>query len=192
MGMKILVFDNYDSFTYNLVHIIRELGYDKGMDIYRNDKIGLDEVNRYDKILLSPGPGVPKDAGIMEKLIERYAPGKSILGICLGHQGIAEVFNAELYNMPIVLHGITTEARILAKEDYIFKGVPESLRVCRYHSWAVVPETVNGKLEITAVDELGVVMGIRHKDYDVRGLQFHPEAYLTEYGIQMIKNWLKK
>jgi len=189
--MKILVFDNYDSFTYNLVHIIRELGYDEGMEIFRNDKIALEKINRYDKILLSPGPGVPKDAGIMETLIEHYAPTKSILGICLGHQGIAEVFDAELYNMPVVLHGITTEARILAQEDYIFNGVPESLKVCRYHSWAVVPETVNGNLEITAVDAFGVVMGVRHKNYDVRGLQFHPEAYLTEYGIRMIENWLK-
>ena len=190
--MKILVFDNYDSFTYNLVHIIRELGYDEGMEIFRNDKIALDRIDRYDKILLSPGPGIPKDAGIMEKLIEHYAPTKSILGICLGHQGIAEVFDAELYNMPVVLHGITTKARILTQEDYIFNGVPESLKVCRYHSWAVVPETVNGNLEVTAVDEFGVVMGVRHKNYDVRGLQFHPEAYLTEYGIRMIENWLKK
>jgi anthranilate synthase component 2 len=189
--MRILVFDNYDSFTYNLVHIIRDLGYGMHMDIARNDKIGLDEVDKYDKILLSPGPGVPKDAGIMENLIARYAPSKSILGVCLGHQGIAEVFNAQLYNMTVVLHGVTTRANIVASEDYIYEGVPESIYVCRYHSWAVVPETVNGKLEITALDDEGVVMGIRHKDYDVRGLQFHPEAYLTEYGIRMMENWLK-
>jgi anthranilate synthase component 2 len=190
--MKILVFDNYDSFTYNLVHIIRELGYDEGMDIYRNDKIALDKIEKYDKILLSPGPGLPRDAGIMENLIRRYASAKSILGVCLGHQGIAEVFDAELYNMPLVYHGVTTEAKILTGGDYIFEGVPESLKVCRYHSWAVVPETVNGNLEITAVDESGVVMGIRHREFDVRGLQFHPEAYLTEFGKQMMENWLKK
>ena len=189
---RLLVIDNYDSFTYNLVHIIRELGYGEEMDIYRNDKIALDEIEKYDKILLSPGPGVPRDAGIMENLIRRYAPVKSILGICLGHQGIAEVFDAELYNMPLVYHGVTTEAKILAGEDYIFEGVPESLKVCRYHSWAVVPDTVNGNLEITAVDKSGVVMGIRHKEFDVRGLQFHPEAYLTEFGKQMMENWLKK
>jgi anthranilate synthase component 2 len=191
MGMKILVFDNYDSFTYNLVHIIRELGYGGQMDIVRNDKIHLEEIDVYDKILLSPGPGVPKDAGIMEKLIEEYGPRKSIMGVCLGHQGIAEVFNAELYNMPIVLHGITTKIRILTSEDFLFEGIPEEIKVCRYHSWAVVPETVQGDLEITAVDNEGVVMALRHKNYDVRGLQFHPEAYLTEHGKLMVENWLK-
>jgi anthranilate synthase component 2 len=190
--MKILVFDNYDSFTYNLVHIIRELDYGDRMDIFRNDKIDMNDIEQYDKILLSPGPGVPKDAGIMEKLIERYAPSKSILGVCLGHQGIAEVFNAQLYNMPVVLHGVTTAVNILTGEDYLFNSIPSSLNVCRYHSWAVIPETINGNLEVTAVDELGIVMGIRHKQYDVRGLQFHPEAYMTEYGIKIMENWLKK
>jgi anthranilate synthase component 2 len=154
--MKILVFDNYDSFTYNLVHIIRELGYGEHMDIVRNDKIELEEIGVYDKILLSPGPGVPKDAGIMERLIAEYASSKSIMGVCLGHQ-----------------------------------GVPETIKVCRYHSWAVVPETVKGDLEITAIDDDGVVMALKHKNYDVRGLQFHPEAYLTEHGKLMVENWLK-
>jgi anthranilate synthase component 2 len=190
-GMKILVFDNYDSFTYNLVHIIRELGFGKNLDVFRNDKISLHEVDRYDKILLSPGPGVPRDAGIMEELIMEYGPKKSILGICLGHQGIAEVYEAELYNMPLVLHGVTTMSRLIVPDDPIFKGVPQSLRVCRYHSWSVKTETVNGSLEITAVDDENVVMGIRHKEYDVKGLQFHPEAYLTEYGKIMIENWLQ-
>ena len=189
--MKILVFDNYDSFTYNLVHIIRDLGYGRGMDIYRNDKISIEDVKEYDKILLSPGPGLPRDAGIMEELIEEYAPLKSILGVCLGHQGIAEVFNAELYNMPIVLHGITTRVTINSRDEKIFEGLPDQINVCRYHSWAVVPETINGLLEITAMDEEGVVMGIRHKKYDVHGVQFHPEAYMTEYGIKIIDNWLK-
>ena len=187
---RILVFDNYDSFTYNLVHIIRELGYDRYLDIYRNDKIHLDEVERYDKILLSPGPGLPKDAGVMEQLIERYAPDKSILGICLGHQGISEVFGAALYNMPIVLHGITTPIDLIIEDDVLFKGLPAKLNVCRYHSWAVVNDSLNSNLEITAIDEEGVIMGIRHYSYDVRGLQFHPEAYLTEHGIKMIENWL--
>ena len=190
--MKILVFDNYDSFTYNLVHIIRELGYGEEMDIYRNDKLTLEEVDRYDRILLSPGPGLPADAGIMEALIRKYAPTKNILGICLGHQGIAEVFNATLFNMPVVLHGVTTRTRILRSDDELFRDLPEHLKVCRYHSWAVKPETVNGSLEITAVDEDGTVMGIRHKEYAVRGLQFHPEAYLTESGKIIIKNWLKQ
>ncbi len=189
--MRILVFDNYDSFTYNLVHIIRELGYGSDLEIYRNDKIDLDKVVRYDKILLSPGPGVPKDAGIMESLIKHYGAAKSILGICLGHQAIAEVYRAELYNMPIVLHGVTTRSKLLIPGDPLFKGVPEYWQVCRYHSWSVRPETVNGDLEVTAIDDDGVVMGIRHKQFDVRGLQFHPEAYLTEYGKIMINNWLR-
>jgi anthranilate synthase component II len=189
--MRILVFDNYDSFTYNLVHIIRELGCGEQMDIFRNDKITLREVDRYDRILLSPGPGLPVDAGIMEPLIREYASSKSILGICLGHQGIAEVFNASLFNMPVVLHGVTTRTRILKTGDEIFRNLPEQLQVCRYHSWAVKPETINGSLEITAVDEDGTVMGIRHKDYRVWGLQFHPEAYLTEHGKIIIENWLK-
>ena len=188
---KILVFDNYDSFTYNLVHIIRELGYDKHMDICRNDKISFEEIENYDKILLSPGPGIPKDAGIMEQLIEGYGPYKSILGICLGHQGISEVFGSEIYNMPIVLHGITTPVKIISENEILFEGLPKEINVCRYHSWAVVPESVNSDLEITAIDEQGVIMGIRHNKYDVRGLQFHPEAYLTEYGIKMMENWLK-
>jgi len=190
--MKILVFDNYDSFTYNLVHIMRELGYGPSLEIYRNDKISLDQVNKYDKILLSPGPGIPKNAGIMEKLIARYAPSKSILGICLGHQGIAEVFNATLFNMPVVLHGITTRTRLIKTNDLLFKGLPEYLNVCRYHSWAVKKETINSEIEITAVDEDGTVMGIRHKKYSVWGLQFHPEAYLTEYGKILINNWLNQ
>ena len=190
--MRILVFDNYDSFTYNLVHIIRELGYGSSVDIHRNDKITLREVEKYDKILLSPGPGIPLNAGIMEALIQKFAPSKSILGICLGHQGIAEVFQAELFNMPVVLHGVTTRTRILKPEDVIFKNVPEYLKVCRYHSWAVRPDSINGSLEITAVDEDGTVMGIRHRDYAVWGLQFHPEAYLTEHGKIIIHNWLNQ
>ena len=189
--MKILVFDNYDSFTYNLVHIIRYLRYDREMDIFRNDKIPIEAIGKYDKILLSPGPGIPSEAGIMEDLIAEYASSKSILGVCLGHQGIAEVFDAELYNMPIVLHGITTGTTIKCRDEKLFDGIPDQINVCRYHSWAVVPETVNGSLEITAVDNMGEVMGIRHKKYDVHGVQFHPEAYMTEYGIKMIDNWLK-
>lgn len=188
--MKILVFDNYDSFTYNLVHIIRDLGFVENMDIFRNDKINLEAVSRYDKILLSPGPSLPKDAGIMLDLIRTYSSSKSILGICLGHQGIAEVFNARLFNMPLVLHGVTTRTKLLKRDEKLFKGLPESFAVCRYHSWAVIPESVNGELLVTAVDEDGTVMGIRHKTYDVQGLQFHPEAYLTENGRIIIENWL--
>ncbi len=189
--MKILVLDNYDSFTYNLVHIIRELGYGDQLDIYRNDKITLDEVDKYDKILLSPGPGIPSEAGIMLDLIDRYGSKKSILGICLGHQAIGEVYGAQLYNMPHVLHGVGTTIHLTIKEDYIFKEVPESFMVCRYHSWAVVKDTINGDLEINSIDEDDIVMGVSHKKFDVRGLQFHPESIVTENGKTMMKNWLE-
>ena len=188
--MRILVLDNYDSFTYNLVHIIRELGYGDVLDIYRNDKISVDEVEVYDKILLSPGPGIPSEAGIMLDLIQRHAMRKSILGICLGHQGIGEVFGARLYNMSEVLHGVGKRIRISDPGEYLFEGLPSEFTGCRYHSWALDGSTVNGDLRITARDEDGVVMGISHRVYDVRGLQFHPESILTEHGIAMIRNWL--
>lgn len=189
--MKILVLDNYDSFTYNLVHIIRELGYGNSMDVVRNDKIALDAVDKYDKILLSPGPGIPIEAGVMLDLIRKYGPTKSILGICLGHQGIGEVYGAKLYNMKEVLHGVGTSVKLLKPDDYLFGGIPEEFMVCRYHSWAVEGNTVNGQLLINSVDDHGIVMGLSHKAYDVRGLQFHPESILTENGKQLIKNWLE-
>ncbi len=188
--MKILVLDNYDSFTYNLVHIVRELGFGKQMDIYRNDKIALSAVDKYDKILLSPGPGIPEEAGIMLDLIDQYGSKKSILGICLGHQGIGEVYGAKLYNMPVVLHGIGTAVKVIKQDEPLFNSVPASFQVCRYHSWAVVPESVPDSMDITSVDEDGIVMGISHKKYDVRGLQFHPESIITEHGKTMMKNWL--
>jgi len=189
--MRILVLDNYDSFTYNLVHIIRELGYGANMDVIRNDKISLEDVDHYDKILLSPGPGIPSEAGIMLDLIKRYGPTKSILGICLGHQGIGEVYGADLYNMKDVLHGVGKRVKILQMDDYIFYKVPEEFMVCRYHSWAVEGDTVNGQLVINSIDDMGIVMGLSHTAYDVRGLQFHPESILTENGKQIIKNWLE-
>lgn len=189
--MKILVLDNYDSFTYNLVHIIRYLGYTESMDIIRNDKMTVEEVGAYDKILLSPGPGIPDEAGIMKKVIAEYAPSKSMLGVCLGHQGIAEVFGAELLNMPTVLHGIEGKINVERSDDYIFNGVAESFKGCHYHSWSVVPESIQGDLEITAMSDTGLVMGIAHTKYDVKGVQFHPESVLTENGIQMMRNWLE-
>ena len=190
--MKILVLDNYDSFTYNLVHILRELGYGEQMDIYRNDKISLEDVDQYDKILLSPGPGIPKEAGIMMDVIKTYAPKKSILGVCLGHQGIAEAFQAKLYNMPTVLHGYADMVKLEDKGEYLFKGVPQEFSVCRYHSWAVEAQSVNQDvLIVTARDPKGEVMGLRHHQYDVHGVQFHPESILTEHGKQMLENWLK-
>jgi anthranilate synthase component II len=188
--MKILVLDNYDSFTYNLVHLIKELGYGDQMEIYRNDKISIDEISKYDKILLSPGPGIPSEAGIMQDVIRKYAPTKSILGVCLGHQGIAEAFGGELKNMTEVLHGIATKIKV-TKEDSIFDGIPSEITVARYHSWTVVAESLPEDLEVTAIDGNASVMALRHKNYDLRGVQFHPESFLTEYGKEMITNWLQ-
>jgi anthranilate synthase component II len=187
--MKILVLDNYDSFTYNLVHIIRELGH--AMDIFRNDKIGIEEVDQYDKILLSPGPGVPDEAGIMKQVIQRYGPSKSILGICLGHQGIGEVYGARLFNIPKVLHGVTSEAEVTDSDDYLFESIPRRFQATHYHSWAVVPESIPRDLKVTAVNDEGLVMALSHVRYDVKGVQFHPESIMTQEGPKMIANWLK-
>jgi len=186
--MKVLVIDNYDSFTYNLVHIIRALGYNP--DIYRNDKIPIEQVEKYDKILLSPGPGVPSEAGFMPSIIEQYKNTKSILGVCLGHQAIGEAFNSKIYNLPIVFHGITTDIQVTI-EDSLFKGLPKRFSVCRYHSWVIDKNTIdNNELEITSVDDDGIIMGVRHKNLDIKGVQFHPESVMTAHGIQMMKNWL--
>lgn len=187
--MKILVLDNYDSFTYNLVHMIRERKY--AMDVFRNDKIELDEVIRYDKVLLSPGPGIPDEAGVMKLLIREYGKSKSILGVCLGYQGIAEVYGAKLFNMPVVLHGVTTKARVKNWNEKLFLGLPESFDVAHYHSWGVIPESVKGELEVTAVNDEGLVLAIAHKRFDVRGVQFHPESIMTQHGGKMLENWLK-
>lgn len=186
---KVLVIDNYDSFTYNLVHILRELGMEDSMRIVRNDQFEIEEVNEFDHILLSPGPGVPKDAGLMEAVIEQYADSKNILGVCLGHQGIAEVFGAKLLNLPQVYHGMVTPTEIVA-EDSLFNGLPKAFNVCRYHSWVIEKETIPQSLEVTSVAENGNIMSIRHKQFNVRGVQFHPESIMTEHGKQLIKNWL--
>ncbi len=189
--MKILVLDNYDSFTYNLVHIIRRLGFGPSMDIYRNDQITVEDAGAYDKILFSPGPGIPDEAGIMKEVIRTYGPERSMIGICLGHQAIAEVYGASLFNMPDVRHGVAVNVRTTEAEDYLFNDVPEEFTACLYHSWAVVPDTVGKELEVTALDEFDTIMGLRHMSYDIRGLQFHPESILTENGIQLIENWIK-
>lgn len=186
--MKILVLDNYDSFTYNLVYILRELS--NQVDIFRNDKIALEDVGRYDKILLSPGPGIPSEAGIMHDVIREYGATKSILGICLGHQGIGEVYGAKLENMTDVLHGISDTAIVTDASERIFRGLPERIKVGRYHSWTVMPDTFPEDVAITALDEKGRVMGLSHKKFDVKGLQFHPESVLTEHGREMLQNWL--
>lgn len=187
--MKILVLDNYDSFTYNLVHIIKELGYE--VDVFRNDKISLAAVAAYDKILLSPGPGIPSEAGILQDLIHQYAPTKSILGVCLGHQAIAECFGAELFNLGDVLHGIPKKITVTKADEVLFQGISNEFMAGRYHSWAVKKDSLTDVLELTATDEEGEVMGIAHKKFDVRGVQFHPESVLTEFGKEMINNWLK-
>jgi len=190
--MKILVLDNYDSFTYNLVHILVELGYGDTTDVFRNDKINLEEVEKYDKILLSPGPGLPKDAGIMPELLKKYSPTKSILGVCLGHQAIGEAFGGELFNMPVVLHGVANDTIRTDVKDALFEELPGSFRVCRYHSWSVVAENLPADLLVTSKDAEGNIMSMRHKKYSVRGVQFHPESILTEHGKQMINNWVTK
>ncbi|WP_394992455.1 anthranilate synthase component II [Emticicia sp.] len=187
--MKILVLDNYDSFVYNLVYILKELGGD--VDVFRNDKITLEAVEKYDKILLSPGPGIPEEAGIMLDLIKYYAPTKSIFGVCLGHQAIGEAFGAKLHNMGDVLHGVTTNCLITDPNEILFQGIPSEIEVCRYHSWTVLPETMPTDLKITAIDEKGYVMAEAHQKFDVRGVQFHPEAYLTQHGVKIVENWMK-
>ncbi len=188
--MKILVLDNYDSFTYNIVHLVKQLGY-ADVEVHRNDKISLEEVGKFDKIILSPGPGIPFEAGILLDVIKRYAPTKSILGVCLGEQAIGEAFGATLVNLPEVHHGVTSQAIILDHE-ILFKDLPGEIEVGRYHSWAVSKEGFPDCLQITAIDENGMIMALRHKQYDVRGVQFHPESVLTPDGEQILKNWLVK
>ncbi len=186
---KILLFDNYDSFTYNLLHILKELGAD--VEVHRNDRISLEEVARFDKILLSPGPGIPDEAGILLPLIRRYAPTKSILGVCLGEQAIGEAFGAKLVNLAEVHHGECSDIRVTAG-DPLFAGLEGGFRAGRYHSWVVSREGFPDCLEITAEDmEERQVMALRHRVYDVRGIQFHPESVLTPKGKTIIENWLK-
>ncbi|MFC5625878.1 anthranilate synthase component II [Algoriphagus winogradskyi] len=187
--MKILVLDNYDSFTYNLVYIVRQLGYGADMDVFRNDKISLEDVSQYDKIILSPGPGVPEDAGIMPELLKKYASTKSILGVCLGHQAIGEAFGGDLINLSEVLHGVASIVKV--EDDLLFKGVPDTFSIGRYHSWVVNEITLSSDLEVIARTPDNQIMALRHKKYDVRGVQFHPESILTENGVQILKNWLE-
>lgn len=186
---KILLFDNYDSFTYNLLHTVQSLGH-TNVDVIRNNKLTLEEVERYDKIILSPGPGLPEEAGLLLPLIERYATSKSILGVCLGHQAIGQVFGAKLENIPFVFHGVQTPAQIVA-EDYLFAGLPEEIAVGRYHSWIVARENFPTELEVTALDKAGAIMALRHRTLDLHGVQFHPESILTPEGTAIIRNFLE-
>lgn len=192
--MKILIFDNYDSFTYNLVHMVEKIIDDK-VDVYRNDKIALDQIGKYDKIILSPGPGLPKESGLLLPLIKAYAASKSILGVCLGQQAIAETFGGSLENLKQVYHGVANKIKVntnrtMAPND-LFQSLPSELEAGRYHSWIVSRKDFPKELEITAEDENGQIMGLRHKKFDVQGVQFHPESVLTPLGEKMIANWLQ-
>lgn len=188
--MKILVIDNYDSFVYNLVHYIREFVDD--VTVWRNDQFELEDVADFDKIVLSPGPGIPEEAGLLKAVVERYASTKSMLGVCLGQQAIGEVFGGSLINLDQVFHGVGTHVERLVDDEPLFAGLPKNFQVGRYHSWVVAREDFPQDLEITAVDESGQIMALRHKNYDLRGVQFHPESVLTPHGKSMIKNWLNQ
>lgn len=203
--MKILVFDNYDSFTYNLVHLVEKITHSK-VDVFRNDQIALEKVKDYDKIILSPGPGIPEEAGLLLPLIKEYAATKSILGVCLGHQAIGEAFGGTLINLSTVFHGVATPIRIVKRQSSVvsevsrltphasrndlFKDLPDEIEVGRYHSWVVSKENFPAELEITAEDETGMIMALQHKTYDVQGVQFHPESVLTPKGEVILRNWL--
>ncbi len=203
--MKILVFDNYDSFTYNLVHLVEKILHEK-VEVYRNDQIPLEKISEYDKILLSPGPGIPVEAGLLLPLIKEYASSKSILGVCLGHQAIGEAFGGKLVNLETVYHGVATPVKIVRRQtstvnneknlrsvhpsSNLFEGLPDEFEAGRYHSWIVSDENFPSELEVTARDENNYIMGLQHKSFDVQGVQFHPESVLTPRGEDILRNWL--
>lgn len=186
--MKIVIIDNYDSFTYNLSHLLKELGAE--LDVVRNDKFELKDLEQYDKIVLSPGPGIPSEAGLLLDVIRTYAGRKPILGVCLGHQAIGEVFGASLENLKEVYHGVQTEGTQMGN-DYIFDGLPERVMMGRYHSWVVAKDSVPESLEVTAMSDDGEIMAMRHRQYDIHGIQFHPESVLTPEGKTIVGNFLK-
>lgn len=186
--MKTVIIDNYDSFTYNLAHLVKELGTE--VDVLRNDKFELEELEKYDKIILSPGPGIPEEAGLILEIIRTYAGRKPILGVCLGEQAIGQAFGGKLTNLSEVFHGIQTNVKIKNK-DYIFSGLPTEIPVGRYHSWVVDTEEFPEELVITAISSEGQIMALKHREYDVHGIQFHPESVLTPDGKQIVGNWLK-
>lgn len=186
---KLLIIDNYDSFTYNLVHLVHELGLE--CEVWRNDQFRLEDVETFDKIILSPGPGVPSEAGLLLKVIEKYADKKSIFGVCLGQQAIAEVFGGELYNLSRPMHGLSTPIKVTDPEEKLFAGLPETFQVGRYHSWVVAEKGLPEEITVTAIDPRdNSIMALRHNTYDVRGVQFHPESVLTEHGKEMMHNWI--
>ncbi len=185
-----MVFDNYDSFTYNLVHLVEKITHNK-VDVFRNDQLPLEKVKDYDKIILSPGPGIPEEAGLLVPLIKEYAASKSILGVCLGHQAIGQAFGGELINLSTVYHGVATDCRLHIAKCRLFDSLPDTIEVGRYHSWVVSRENFPDELEITAEDDNGMIMGLQHKKFDVQGVQFHPESVLTPNGEDILRNWLK-
>ena len=192
--MKILIFDNYDSFTYNLVHMVEKITHTK-VDVYRNDQLPLEKVKEYDKIILSPGPGIPSEAGSLLEVIKEYASTKSILGVCLGHQAIGEAFGGKLINLDTVYHGVATPIEVKSKKlpgkNDLFDGLPTKIEVGRYHSWIISDEDFPEELEVTARAENNLIMALQHKTFDVQGVQFHPESVLTPDGEKILRNWLK-
>lgn len=185
---KIIVIDNYDSFTYNLVHYLEDLNCE--VTVYRNDEFDIEELQKFDKILLSPGPGIPDEAGLLKEVIKTYSDTKSILGVCLGQQAIAEVFGGSLINLEKVYHGVATNIKIQVQDDPLFKGLESEIEVGRYHSWVVNSTDFPDVLEITSLDENGQIMSLRHRTYDVRAVQFHPESILTPHGKKILENWV--
>jgi anthranilate synthase component II len=187
---KVLVLDNYDSFTYNLVQYVQSIG-NHHVDVFLNDEIPLDNVTPYDGIILSPGPGLPSESGLLKQLIDRYKSSKRIFGVCLGQQAIAEVFGGSLVNLSQVYHGVATRITFTNPRHYLFEGLPDTIEAGRYHSWVVDNETFPGCLKIEALDNSGQIMALSHKEFDVCGVQFHPESVLTPKGLDIIANWLK-
>lgn len=186
--MKIAIIDNYDSFTYNLSHLVKELGAD--VTVLRNDKFKIGQLAAFDKLILSPGPGIPSEAGLLLDVIKTYAASKPMLGVCLGHQAIGEVFGAKLTNLSDVFHGVATEGTQFGN-DPIFRGLPNRITMGRYHSWVVSKDDLPSALEITAESDEGQIMGLRHKQYDIHGIQFHPESVLTPDGKTIVDNWMR-
>ena len=185
---KLVVIDNYDSFTYNLVHAFNQITGER-VDVFRNDKVAMDELEKYSHIVLSPGPGIPDEAGSLKHIIKTFAPTRRILGVCLGHQAIAEVFGGKLINIRKVFHGVSTRIRVLDREDYLFRNIPGEFDGGRYHSWIVSTQDLPPSLNITALAEDGEIMGLSHVEYDVKGVQFHPESVLTKVGEEILTNW---
>ncbi len=186
---KVVVIDNYDSFTYNLVHALNQITGTR-VDVFRNDKLDLDDLAVYSHIVLSPGPGIPDEAGLLKDIIRAYAPAKRMLGVCLGHQAIAEVFGGSLINISKVFHGVSTRIRVLDREDYLYRNIPVEFDGGRYHSWIVSKKDLPDSLSITAEARDGEIMGMRHNEYDVKGVQYHPESVLTKEGMAILTNWI--